>query len=110
MRKKQRDTIPFLDTLIQRRDDGTVKVKVYRKKTHTNQYLAFNSHRPLLQKRAVVRTLLDRCEDIITEEEDRKEWKDSIRDALKVCGYPGWTKSGSGDESKGREEEVQEGE
>ena len=41
------NTIPFLDTLLERKEDGSVKVKVYRKRTHNNQYLAFDSHHPL---------------------------------------------------------------
>ena len=82
------NTIAFLDTLLERKEDGSVKVKVFRKKTHTNQYLAFDSHHPLHQKLGVPRTLLNRCDEIVTEEEDRKEERNTIKNALNICGYP----------------------
>ena len=67
------DSMPFLDTLIVKKPDGHVKLLIYRKQTHTDQYLNFDSHHPLQHKLSVIRTLLDRCENIVTEEEDRKK-------------------------------------
>jgi len=83
--------IPFLDTLLVRREDGSVKLLVYRKKSHTDQYLNFGSHHPLNHKLAVIRTLLDRCYSIVTEEDDRKKKEEHVAKALSKCGYPPWT-------------------
>ena len=77
--------IPFLDTLLVRREDGTVKLLVYRKPTHPDQYLALDSHHPLHQKLGVVRTLLDRKDRVITEESDKIEEEEHIRQALARC-------------------------
>jgi len=60
--------IPFLDTLLVRLEDGLVKLLVYRKKTDTDQYLNLSSHHSLNHKLAVIRTLLDRCYSIVSEE------------------------------------------
>ncbi|XP_072024912.1 uncharacterized protein [Amphiura filiformis] len=82
--------IPFLDTLLIRKQDGTVKLLVYRKKTHTDQYLSFKSQHPLHQKLGVIRTLMDRKDKIVTEEDDKKDEEQRIRKALAVCEYPKW--------------------
>ena len=83
--------IPFLDTLITRKPDGSIKLLVYRKKTHTDQYLKFFSHHPLQHKLSVVRTLLDRCFNLVSEEKDRQAEEKHIKDALSHCGYPPWS-------------------
>ncbi|XP_072041861.1 uncharacterized protein [Amphiura filiformis] len=80
-------SIPFLDTLVVRKQDGSIKLLIYRKKTHTDQYLNFDSQHPLHQKLGVIRTLFDRMDSIVTEEEDKKEEEKKIRTALQNCGY-----------------------
>jgi hypothetical protein len=85
------NSIPFLDTLISVKEDGHLKTRVYRKSTHTNQYLNFNSHHPTIHKLGVVRTLLDRAEVIVSEEKDRETEVNTITEALSICNYPKWT-------------------
>jgi len=89
--KEEDKQIPFLDTLLVRREDGSVKLLVYRKKSHTDQYLNFGSHHPLNHKLVVIRTLLERCYGIVTEEDDRKK-EEHVAKALRKCGYHPCTK------------------
>jgi len=42
--------LPFLDLLIIRKDTEAVNLQIYRKPTHTDQYLNFNSHHPTEHK------------------------------------------------------------
>ena len=88
--KENQGQMPFLDTLLVRRDSGEVKLLVYRKSTHTDQYLSFESHHPLNHKLGVIRTLLDRCTEIVTDEQDRVAEIQHVKTALARCGYPEW--------------------
>ena len=83
--------IPFLDTLLIRKEDGNVKLLVYRKKTHTDQYLNFMSYHPLHQKLGVIRTLPNRCDNVVTEEKDRRQEEEHVTSALKRCSYSAWS-------------------
>ena len=82
--------LPMLDVLMHRTEEKKLKTTVYRKKTHTNRYLNYKSHHPLIHKVGVARTLLDRKNNIVMEEEDRKTEDKTIYEALSWNGYPKW--------------------
>ena len=80
-------SVLFSLTCINIKDDGSTSITVYRKPTHTDQYLNFHSYHPLTHKRSVVKTLLKHT-GMITEETDKKLEIDHIRNALRSNGYP----------------------
>ena len=80
--------LAFLDVQLSRNDDGTVCTSVYRKATHTNQYLAFESHHPIAHKVAVVKTLMSRAEALSSSGVERAQEEKEVTGALKENGYP----------------------
>ena len=45
--------LAFLDTSVLREPDGRLTTSVYRKPTHTDEHLAYDSHHPQLVKRSM---------------------------------------------------------
>ena len=82
--------LPMLDVLFTRQPDKHLKCKVYRKKTHTDQYLHFDSHHPLQHKLGVIRTLQYRADTLVTEQQDKDQEINHINNALRKCGYQDW--------------------
>ena len=90
MEKKVERCLAFLDTLSVINDDGTICTRVFRKATHTDQYLNFDSNHPLEHKRSVVRMLTHRARSIVSDLGERNEELDHVRTALGYNGYPDW--------------------
>ena len=85
--QKEDKTIPFLDVLLIIQEDGSLGHKVYRKPTHTDRYLHYNSfHHPSI-KNSVCKTLINRAKTIC--EVDNIEGElEHLRSVLKMNGYP----------------------
>ena len=73
--EEQDSILPFVNIIVQRNPNKTISVKVYRKPTHTNQYLNYTSHHPTSAKQSVITTLFDRADNIISSEKDQEEEK-----------------------------------
>ena len=65
---EQNSRLPFLDLLIIRAPSGNLSFSIYRKPTHTNNYLKFNSNNPMGHKKAVAKSLFDRAKNLCSEE------------------------------------------
>ena len=80
--------LSFLDLNVYRAHRGNIKTSVYRKPTHTNKYLAFDSHHPICHKKSVTRTLLTRADCLPSSCDSRAKERKYVFDVLKVNGYP----------------------
>ena len=78
-------SIPFLDTIVKPEADGTLSITVYRKPTHTDQYLQWDSHHHLSAKFSVIHTLSHTAQTVCSKPELPQKEK-----ALTKCKYPKW--------------------
>ena len=88
-REAEDNSLPMLDLKLIR-ENNKITTDIYRKPTHTDQYLQWSSHHPVQQKLGIVRTLMHRANTLITDEDRKKREKEKIKNALRLCGYPEW--------------------
>ena len=86
--EEENGKIPFLDCLIVRTNDNKLKTKVYRKATHTGQYINYKSNQPLHVKLSTIKTLTRRAKTICTDKEDLKEELNYIRKTMLLNEFP----------------------
>jgi predicted GIY-YIG superfamily endonuclease len=86
MEREVNDTIPFLDILINRKEDGKLGHSVYRKKTHTENYLHASSHHHPNQKLGILNTLSTRAIRI-SDKEHLEQEKNHLHKVFKNIGY-----------------------
>ena len=82
--------LAFLDCLVHLNSDRTLSSTVYRKPTHTDHYLQFDSNHPLIHKLGVIRTLHYRADTVISNPHAISEEKQHVQESLGNCGYPNW--------------------
>ena len=96
METEKDNKLAFLDTAVLREPDGRLTTSVYRKPTHTDQYLAYDSHHPQSVKRGIVKCLYERAKLLVTKssvisEEKRPETEEQCRTRQRVQSYCGFT-------------------
>ena len=79
--------IAFLDASVSREPDGRLTTSVYRKPTHTDQYLAYDSHHPQSVNRGIVKCLYDRAKRLVTKPSVISEEKKHLSSVFVSNGY-----------------------
>ena len=82
--------LPFLDTIVLPQPDNTLVTSVYRKPTHTDLYLQWDSHYHLSAKFSVINTLRHRARTVFSNNQLPKEEEDHLNRTLSSCKYPTW--------------------
>lgn len=85
--EEQENAISFLDLKLIKNQDGTLSFEIFRKATHTDKYLHYDSYHPIEHKNSVIRTLLHRA-NTLCDDENKLTEKDHIRKVLKNNSYP----------------------
>ena len=95
---KEDGAIPFLDTIVKPEADGNLSITVYRKSTHTDQYLQWDSHHHLSAKFSVINTLTHRAQTVCSNPELLHKEMDHLRKVfLNVSILNGlWTRGRKG--------------
>ena len=83
-------SIPFLELLITPKADGTLTTKVYRKPTHTDQYLQWDSNHNLASKYSVINTLTHRARTLCSTPESINQELEHLEKVCIGCKYPRW--------------------
>ena len=81
--------LPFLDILLKKKEDNTLKLKVYRKETCSNIYIHWNSFAPDQWKIGTLEGMFKRAYTVCSEEADLREETNFLEKVFRnINGYP----------------------
>ncbi len=86
--EEQNNQLAFLDVLLTRTNDGTIHTQVYRKQTHTDQILNYNSNHPTQHKISCIKTLFNRINTHCNTEHAKVEERKYLYSAFAKNNYP----------------------
>ena len=86
--QREDESMPFFDILIIPNEDGSLSTTVYRKPTHTDLYLQWDSHHTIPCKYSVIGTLHHRAQTICSNPRLLQQEEDNLHRALTKCKYP----------------------
>ena len=84
-------SIPFLDTQVTPGPNNTIITTVYRKPTHVDQFLHWDSNHYTGAKHSVYNTLAHRARVVSHNQHTLQMELQHIREALQACQLPSWT-------------------
>ena len=82
--------LPFLDTLVSPSPNNTLITSAYRRPTHTDQYLHWDSNHLIVAKHNVFNTLAQRAKVVSTNQQSLHKELENKRKALQACSFPPW--------------------
>ena len=88
---KSDGSMPFLDTAVTPQTDGVLTTGVYRKPTHTDLYVWWDSHHNLAWKYSVINIHTHRVKAVCSTPQLLKEELQHLKEGLMKCKYPKWT-------------------
>ena len=87
----QQGSLPFLDTLVSPGPHNTLITTVYRKPTHRDQYLHWDSSHYIGARHSVYNTLAHRAKVVSHDQQTLEQEVNHIRSAIQACHFPIWT-------------------
>ena len=88
--KEKMDPCSSLDILTIPNEDGSLSTTVYRKPTHTDLYLQWESHHTIPPTYSVIGTLHHRAQTICSNPQLLQQQEDHLYNALTKCKHPVW--------------------
>ncbi|CAH8463998.1 unnamed protein product [Heterobilharzia americana] len=88
IKRKSKYQLPFLDVLVSRINAGKLDTQVYRKPTHTDQILNYNSNNPTTHKISCLQTLFRKVRTHCNTTNSRRDEQNYLISILKRNAYP----------------------